>query len=105
MSVSVNMWSGIPGELRCFLEKYYEKEVDVNNHTGGWFFECSPPLESVDIISALMDNSEKYDIVMYVQVNNSELYRITEENYNDVIKGLFILFYDKPEQVSIRRNG
>lgn len=95
MSVTVNMWSKKPGELENFLRSFYQTEVKISGDARQWIEEYKNPLKSVDIISALMDNRHKFDIVLYVQVGQEDLYRITEENYNDVIKGIFILFYDK----------
>jgi len=97
MSVSVNMWSTSCGEIKRFLEAFYEREINIDEDTGQWFCDYGNPLESADIISAVMDNSHKFDIVLYIQVNKGNLFRITEENFNDVIKGLFILYYQMNE--------
>ncbi len=93
MSIGINMWSNKTGKIKSFLESYFQEKIEIDEDTGKWFFECEEPLESVDIISAAMDNSEKYDLALYIRIPGGDIYRITEENYNDVIKGLFILFY------------
>lgn len=58
-----------------------------------WVKDFYNPLDSVDMICALMDNSEKYDVAMYLHMDNGYLYRITNLNYEDVVKGLFELYY------------
>lgn len=93
MSVSVNMWSTTCGEIKRFLEAFYEQEMHMDENTGQWFCEFGDPLESADIISAVIDNSHNFNIALYIQVDKGDLYRITEDNFNDVIKGLFILYY------------
>jgi hypothetical protein len=45
------------------------------------------------MISALMDNFHKYKVAMYIHMENGYLHKITEENYDDVIKGLLELYY------------
>jgi len=96
MSITVNLWTKKEGEIRRFLEKYYEDEVIIDEDVDQWSYVYREPLESVDIISALMDNSHQYDIKLGVQVNHGDLYPVTEKNHNDVIKGIFCLFYEEP---------
>jgi hypothetical protein len=95
MSLTVSLWSKKEGEIRKFLEKYYESEIFLDDDVDQWCYVYKKPLESVDIISALMDNYHKYDIALGIQVNEGDVYTVTEENHNDVIKGIFVLFYDE----------
>jgi len=60
-----------------------------------WMYVYNKPLEAVDIISTVVDNSHKYDITMYIQVDAEDLQPVTYENHNDIIKGLFSLFYEE----------
>lgn len=98
MSISVNMWSNREGEIKKFLEKYYGKAVDIDNDVNQWIYVYNKPLEAVDIISALMDNNDKYKIAMCIQVDQGDIHPVTIENHNDIIKGMFCLFYqDSPD--------
>lgn len=98
MSISVNMWSNREGEIKRFLEKYYGKSVDIDNDVNQWIYVYNKPLEAVDIISALMDNNDKYKIAMCIQVDQGDIHPVTVENHNDIIKGMFCLFYqDSPD--------
>jgi len=97
MSLTVSLWSKKEGEIRKFLEEYYESEVFLDDDVDQWSYVYNKPLESVDIISALMDNNHKYDISIGIQVGEGEIYTVTEENHNDVIKGIFVLFYDESQ--------
>lgn len=101
MSITVNIWSRKDGEIKSFLERFYQSEVTMDEDIAQWSYVYRNPLESVDIISALIDNSHKYDIGLGVQIDNNELYRVSEENHNDVIKGIFCLFYEEPIQEEI----
>ena len=93
MSLLVNLCSTNTAELKNFLSSFYKRDVDIAEGAGLWFQEYSDPLESADLISAVMDNSDKYHIVMYLQPGHGKLTKITEENYNDIIKGLYIRYY------------
>lgn len=92
MAVSISLWSGKEGEIKRFLHSYYQNDV-TNSCTNRWIEQFYKPLETIDIISALMDNSEYYDVAMYIHMENGYLYKITKENYNDVIKGLLGIYY------------
>mgnify|MGYP000073693196 CR=1 FL=1 len=98
MSITVNLWSEKEGEIKRFLEKYYESKVVMDEDVGQWCYIYNRPLESADMISALMDNQDKYEIELGVQVNHGDIYHVNEDNHNDVIKGIFCLFYEEPKR-------
>ncbi|HOQ06903.1 MAG TPA: hypothetical protein PK127_04805 [Clostridiales bacterium] len=92
MSLTVNLWSRKEGELKRFLSCYYECDVEISDSAGGWFHEYARPAEAVDIISAVIDNSDRFQITMYIQLGDGRLYKVTEANHNDVIRDIFMLF-------------
>lgn len=94
MSVSVNLWTRKTGELKEFLERYYEKEVFIDDDVGRWIYVYNKPLEAVDLISAVIDNNDKYKISICIQVDDGDVHPVTSENHNDIIKGMFYLFYE-----------
>lgn len=95
MSLTVNLWSRKNGELKRFLESYYDMDMDLNEDEAEWYRKYGKPLEAVDIISAVMDNSDKYQINICIQVNDGQLHHITPENHNEVIRDIFQLFYNE----------
>ena len=98
MSISVSLWSRKSGEIKRFLESYYEKHVMMDEDVDQWVYVYSRPLEAVDMISAVMDNNDRYDISICIQVDKHDVHPVTFENHNDIIKGIFQLYYrDIPE--------
>ncbi len=105
MSLTVNLWSRRNGELERFLECYYDKETQpeemleieqIEEMDGGeWSCVYNRPLEAVDVISAVMDNNDRYQILVCVQIDEGQMYIITPENYNEVIRDIFLLFYNE----------
>ena len=93
MNLTVNLWSRKTGELKRFLECYYEREVNLNGNDREWSNIYGKPVEAVDIISAVIDNNDKYQIAISIQVNEGQMHVITSENHNDIIKDIFQLFY------------
>lgn len=93
--LTVNMWSRKKGEIKRFLECYYDRQIGIDEKRTEWECCFSKPTEAVDVISALIDNSDKYQISMCIQVNGGQLHHITIDNHNDIIKGIFQLFYNE----------
>jgi len=95
MAILVNLWSKKSGEIKHFLERYYQKKINMDEDVGQWIYIYNKPLDAIDIISALMDNIEKFQISLCIQVDKGDIHAVTAENYNDIIKGLLILFYEE----------
>ncbi len=93
MAITISLWTTKHGEINRFLDSFYEKDMDVDCSLRRWATDFYRPLDSVDMICALMDNSEKYDVAMYLHMDNGYLYKITSLNYEDVVKGLFEMYY------------
>ncbi len=99
MAITVSMWSGKEGEIKRFLSSFYQKEVQMDKDIGPWIYIYDKPLEAIDIISAVMDNKDKFQISMYIQVERGDLHPITEENHNDIIKSILYLYYEEPQEI------
>jgi hypothetical protein len=95
MAISVNLWSRKQGEIRSFLEKYYEKDVSIDDDVDRWIYIYKKPLDAIDIISTLIDNNDKYKISMCIQIDKGDVHPVTYENHNDIIKGILCLFYEE----------
>ncbi len=93
MSITVSLWADKTGVIKEFLEKYYQKNINMDDNVGKWLNIYKKPLEAVDMISAVIDNSDKYKISVYIQVDEGNLHHVTEENHNSIIKDMFYLFY------------
>ena len=102
MAITVNLWSGKSGEIKRFLESYYGKNITMDEDVGQWIYVFRKPVDAVDMISAIMDNNDKFRIGMYLQVDEGDLHPVTFENHNDIIKGIFHLFYNEAQEISCR---
>lgn len=100
MAITVNLWSGKVGEIKRFLERYYQKEVKMDDDVGQWIYIYNNPLDSIDLISVVMDNGDRYQISMCIQVNEADIHPVTFENHNDIIKGILCLFYEDVAEVT-----
>lgn len=97
MSVILSLWSPQQGEIRRFLRSFYQKDYHNEEFSRRWIGDFCNPMDSIDMISALMDNIESFNVIMYIHMENGYLHRITGENYDDVIKGLIGIYYEPVE--------
>ncbi len=93
MSVTLSIWSTKQGEIRRFLHSFYQKDLKNEEFSRRWVGNFYNPMDSIDMISALMDNFENYQVTLYIHMENGYLHKITESNYDDVIKGLIGIYY------------
>ncbi|MCX7708554.1 MAG: hypothetical protein N2484_01765 [Clostridia bacterium] len=105
MAILVNLWSGKTGEIKRFLERYYQKKVKMDEDVGQWIYIYNKPLDAIDIMSALMDNNDEFQISLCIQVDKADVHLVTHENYNDIIKGLLYLFYEESPEVHTSSDG
>jgi len=64
MYVTVNLLSKKPGEIKNFLESYYQKKLDMDNDVGHWIYVYYKPLQAIDLISTVIDNSDKHKMTL-----------------------------------------
>lgn len=93
MPVTVNLVSEKQGEIKKFLERFYQKEVNIDDDVGQWIYIYHKPLDAIDLISAVIDNNEDYRLNMSVQIEKGDTWKVTAENYNMIIKGLLFMYY------------
>lgn len=99
MAAIVSLWSSKTGEIKRFLDRYCEKDMHIGDDVKQWIHVYNNPLDAIDIISVVIENDEIYQLSLCIQVDSGDLYRVTRENHNDIIKGLLYVFYEEHESV------
>ena len=88
MLAQVRLQSEQKGELNRFLSKFYDTNLEIENKTK-WTKQYKNPIEMTDLIGAFVDNINKYNIKMWVNLDKDIYIKISEQNANTVIKYLF----------------
>ena len=88
MLVTVILQSQKKGEINNFLSKFYNTNLDIENHLK-WKKEYKNPIEISDIIGTYIDNKDIFELTMWICLDKDIFINITEANANDVIKYLF----------------
>ena len=88
MLAQVRLQSKQKGELNRFLSKFYDTNLEIQNEIK-WIKEYKNPVEITDLIGVFIDNINKYDIKMWVNLDKDIYIKISEKNADMVIKYFF----------------
>lgn len=86
---SVNLYSSKSGEIFRFLSNFFEgKDIDIQNDLK-WEKTYYNPIEIADIIGVFVDNNDKYEISMWISLDEGTFINITDSNSDTIIRYLF----------------
>ena len=88
MLANVYMQSKKKGELNIFLSKYFENNLNIESKYH-WEKEYNNPIEIAELIGVFADNMDKYQIIMWVNLDLNIYIKISKKNANFIIKYLF----------------
>ncbi len=88
MNTIVDLYSSKPKEIYKFLNKFYDKDI-CDTNVMKWEKNFDNPIEIADIIGVFVDNNDKYNINMWVSLDNGFFLNVTDNNVNQIIKYLF----------------
>lgn len=82
---TLNLYCKDQNELSSFLERFYNKKFkkSIENIT------FDNPIEMVDLISAIIDNNDKYNISAWINLDEDIFIKISNSNLDDIIKYLY----------------
>ena len=99
MKTSINLYSTQEGEIQNFLNSFYNKPISLNNNLKHQIL-FDNPVEMVDIISAIIDNKEKYNLNLWISLDKNIYINVTPYNYENLIN----LAYNIDNKHKIRYN-
>lgn len=88
MEASVNLFSEKEGEIENFLKLFFEKNIELDNKLF-WQKKYPNPINMIEIISTFTDNSEKFDIGLWICLDKNIYININDYTINKIIKYLF----------------
>lgn len=89
MKIFVNLYSSKSGEIKRFLSSFYSSPNFSLSNDLKWEHSYENPIEVSDIIGTFIDNEDKYDINMWVCLDENVFINITPTNSNNIIRYLF----------------
>ena len=88
MSAIVDIYSEKPNEIKNFIDKFYEKNINFENNLE-YEIVFENPIIASDIISAFIDNNDRFDIHMWLSLDENVFINVTEYNADKIIRYLF----------------
>ena len=90
MGTTVNLYSSKTGEIKRFLSSFYSsnEKFSVTNDLK-WEKTYDNPVEISDMIGALIDNDDKFDINMWVCLDQDIFINVTPANSDTIIRYLY----------------
>lgn len=88
MSAIVDIYSEKPNEIKNFIDKFYEDDITIGNNLQYEIIFDNPVIAS-DIISAFIDNNDKFKINMWLSLDKDVFINVTEYNADKIIRYLF----------------
>lgn len=92
LSTIVNLYSDKKGEIKKFINLFYNKSFDIEDNTLKWEKVFENPVEISDIIGTFIENNDKFKINMWVSFDKNVFINITENNADKVIRYIFERF-------------
>ena len=93
MQTYVKLYSTKEKEISKFLKLLYgnsEKNSDLASESSlEWKKDYSNPIEIADIIGAYIENNDKFNINMWISLDEDILINITPHNADDIIRYLY----------------
>ncbi len=91
MYTIVNLYSSKSGEISKFLSKYFDKQIHLESDLK-WEKKYENSIEIADIIGAFIDNNDKYNINMWISLDENAFLNVTDYNADSIIRYLYERF-------------
>lgn len=91
MSAVVYLSSNKKGELEKFLSSFYNTSFNLLNSLK-WKKKYDNPVEIAEIVGTFIDNSDDFDIHIWISIDKNVFIHVDEKNADDIIKYLYERF-------------
>ena len=88
MSAIVHLSSNKKGELEKFLSSFYNTSFKLLNSLK-WEKKYANPVEIAEIVGTFIDNSDDFDIHIWISIDKNVFIHVDEKNADDIIKYLY----------------
>lgn len=89
----VNLYSETEGEIKKFLNHFYSKEVEMTQDLF-WEIAYDNPIDMIELVSCFIDNKDKFQINLWISIDNGVFINVTDDNLDDIIKYIYDRFPD-----------
>lgn len=91
MAYTVKIYSEIEGEIEKFLNLFYEDNYQIADKLF-WKKDFKDATKIIDILSAFIDNKDKFNANIWTSLDKDVFICVTENNINELIKYIYERF-------------
>lgn len=88
MNTIVSLYSMKNTEIKKFLDSFYNDNIGFADELE-WTKSYENPIEIAEIIGTFIDNNDKYEINMWVSLDNGVYINVTDDNADKLIRYLY----------------
>ena len=88
MKPIVSLYSMDNTQIEKFLNCFFENNINLDNKLE-WERDYDNPIEIASIIGTFIDNNDKFDINMWISLDEGIFINVTEENADKIIRYLY----------------
>ncbi len=88
MKATINFYSEKHGEIKKFLDLFYDFSENIDNELI-YQKEFDNPKDMIDIISCFVDNNDKFQINLWISIDPDVYICVTDHNVEHLIKYLY----------------
>ncbi len=88
MGILVNLYSNKEHEIKKFLDNFFTSNIKMTNDLE-YEIKYENPIESADLIGVFIDNNDRYEINMWVSLDEGFFINVTDYNADKIIRYLY----------------
>ena len=85
---SIAIYSEMNGEIKKFLELFYSKNFNIED-SFFWEKTYQNPIEMIDLISTFVDNNDKFNLNIWISLDENIYICVNDQNINKIIKYIY----------------
>lgn len=85
---SIAIYSEINGEIKKFLELFDSKNFNIED-SFFWEKTYQNPIEMIDLISTFVDNNDKFNLNIWISLDENIYICVNDQNINKIIKYIY----------------
>ena len=88
MNSIVSLYSMKNNEIKSFLNTFYDENISLDNDLE-WTKKYDDPVRIAEIIGVFIDNSDKFEINMWISLDDGVYINVTDYNADKIIRYLY----------------
>lgn len=88
MGIFIDLYSNTKNEIKKFLDKFFDSNIKLKNDLE-YEIKYENPIESIDLIGVFVENNDKYQINMWISLDEGFFINVTDFNADKIIRYLY----------------